>query len=752
MINSTFSYNSQIKDIQNSLISENIRSVSNFELLNSEEAIKNVISSYIDKFNSLGGMLTDISKFIVKSKDIINSKQFDDLFQSVYIDIYALYNDLNIVSNVLNLNLNRNKNYFLIIKKRIRDLWNKLNLTRSFIYDSNPSDESYYESFYNDINSLILKDVLIDKKSGYLYINPIYTETHNKSFQIKSINSVTYPEPNDNGGVYKNTNILNTFEDNYKNGPRDMLQNGLWKEEIYTNVIPELSLNIGSDSRIIQRNYKGIVSIIDIEYSYSIEFNRIDFDIFGDKSLTIDAILYKQNIDDEWNILNYENIDNLDSNNLTNLCQYSVRGSDFDVLSFYNIEKINVKFLRIVVNQEHYIQLNSDYIKNISIEDKMFNDLSERRYDIVKFNKNINSFLSSPIIDENKSLYNKIINIIESTSSIEKILYNIENLLLPKTDIVEINFSNVLKYEIGLWSIEPKLELYSYLNGVFSSNKYKLNDKVLNSISLNTKQSLPGSTTCNWYIEANNKEIPIVENTSKYRKEPIKEFDVSSYSNFSGWVDRGGIFTLLDFPIDSVKYQEIVIYNNGVLQENIINNIAFLNSRMIYINGIKDVKNNNYVIRYPLSFYKTINVYVLSSKTNNSYKYISLGIISTKKEILEAFINDIRYSVLNSDGSRQYLKDDFIVTNAVTTSDESKYWFGPSYENCLFIDRSIYNLIDTSLNYDKYSNAILIDDSKLSSNLSNLNDYFNLSSYGFSDFSIIGSVSNIAPISNIKVL
>ena len=755
MAEKSFSFNSNIKDIQNSLLSSNIRDSSNLELLTSEESIRNVIKSYTDKFQSIGGVLIDINKYIVKSKDIIKVKDFNDLFEGIYIDLYALYSDLGLVSKVLDLNLQRNKNYFLVIKKRIKDLWNKLNLTRTYIYDSNPADESYYESFFTDINSSYIRDLIVDKKSGYLYLQPIKTETQNKSYQIKNISSVTYPEPNDNGGVFKTTSILNTFEDNYVGGSRDMLQNGLWKEEYLTNELPSMIINIGSVESPIKRNYKGVVSIIDIEYSNLIEFNRLDFDLFGDKPTLIDAILYKERSDQSWKVLNFLPEDTLlNKEEVDEDIKYSVRGEGFDVISFYNIEKVKTRYLRIVVNQENYSLLDAKSNETISVEDKVNKDLSERRYELVKFDNSIDGFLSNPINSSNKSLYDKIMDIIETTSSIENILKGIEELLLPKVNIVKVNFSDTYKFEIGLWSIEPKLELYSHNRGVFNSNPYSIYDRALISSSIITKQETPSGTSCNWYIDINNKSIPIIENNKIYRKEPIAPINMSSYPNYSGWVS--GCFILLDFPLDVFSSEEISIYTNGKFTQSIDTTISFLNSRLLFLHGIYDPYYSNYTIRYPAALYKTVNLYSLSPKTiiDGEFSLLQFGIVSSRKEILESFINNIQYLKKNPSDTDRYIGDDFTGVNALATKEEAQDWFGSSFDKSIFISRSIISLIDQStLSYSRFLNTISEGESKLASQYSDaLDHYINKVDTGLSNLNILSSFSNLAPLSNIREL
>jgi hypothetical protein len=738
-----FSFQSNIKDVQNRLISDNIRQVSNLELLSSEEAIKNVIKSYSDRFQALGGMLLDAKKYVVNSKDVIRTQYFNDLFSTIFIDLSSLYNDLELVSNVLSLNLQRNKNYFLVIKKRIRDLWNKLNLVRSYIYDSNPTDESYYEGFNNDINSTLVKNVVIDKKNGYLYLEPVKTSVQNYSHLIKNISSVTYPEKNDNGGVYSTTDILNTFEDNYKNGSRDLLQNGLWKEEILVNEIPEFTVNVGTSGVPINRTFKGVASIIDIEYVYSVELNRIDFDIFGDKPVSIDTVLYKETAIDDWKVFNFVKEDTLKSSIDVATAEH-VNGKGFDIISFCNIDKIKVKYLRLVINQENYIFLNSNVNKeDHSLENQIENDLSERRYEVINFQSNLEDMISTPVNDENTSLYNSIVTIIESTVSIEDMLVKIQNVLLPQVNVIEYDFDNTIKFEIGCWAIEPKLEQYTNLVGKFDSAKFKIKDKALISVSLNTKQSIPSGTTCNWYIGVDTKNIPIVENSLKFRKEPINAVDLHTYPNFSNWTS--GTFVLLDFPIDSKELSTIEMYTDGVPTNISSRKVAYLNSRLLFLGDMIDPYSNSFVIRYPASIYGCVNLYVLTIKPSisNANKSIPLGIVCTKRAILEQFIKDVQYTNSTKGLSTRTLSEDYDVTNAVALREEAVNWFGPDFSNALYVSNQIKTRIQ---NYSTYESIMATSNSKLGCVMGNTVAYFNGSTDGYDDLQLNSSIDNICPI------
>lgn len=747
-MNQTFNFQSSIKDVQNRLLSQNIRQISNIEMLNSEEAIRNVIQSYTDRFQSLGGMLVDVSQFVAKSKDIIKVSSFNDLFESIYVDLAALYGDLDLVDQVLSLNLQRNKNYFLNIKKRIRDLWNKLSLTRSYIYDSNPTYESYYESFFTDINSKEVKNVLIDKKNGFMYLNPVKTTVNNKSHLIKNIICTSYPVKSDNGGVYYTTSELNTFEDNYKNGSRDMMENGLWKEEIISEDVPLMILNIGTNDIPIQRIYRGIVSLVDIEYVYGIEFNRIDFDLFGDKPTTIDAILYKEYESDNWKVLNFKDDDPLSTHDdQYAVKKYSVRGTNFDILTFYNVEKVRAKFLRIVFNQSNYEFMNSDNNKSVrTVQDKIQKDLEERRYELVHFNSNLEDIVAAPVNDENTSLYNNLITIIESTENIEEILTEIQKVLLPQVNIVNYDFNHTVKFEVGAWSIEPKLEKYTNVIGSFDSVPYKIKDRALISSSIITAQTQPDESTCNWYIGYEGKNIPIVENNTNIRKEPLYSVDMTTkHYNFWDW--GYGTFALLDFPLDPKLSDTIGIYANGVFSDQISTRICFLNSRLLFFPELKDSYSQDYVLRYSCAMHDTVNLYVLARKSskyvwNNN---ISLGIISTRKEVLQAFIQDVWTPYGYRSSQKRYLSEDYVVVSAMATIQEAKDWFGENFNNCLFVAEEIRYFIFSNV-LEKYSNILSYGETKLQVDTSDVNSYLGGSSMGSSNLELLSTMYNIAPI------
>lgn len=748
-----FNYKSTVKNIQNKLISQSLRDSANLDFLKSEEALTEIIKSYKDRFQTSKGMLFDSARYVASSAQLIRVEDFNEMFESLYIDMSALYNDLDNVDKILKLNLGRNKNYFLVIKKRLRDLWNKLHLTRLLIYDDNPSDESYYESFSTKINAKSMENLIVDKKSGLLHLAQEFTRTHTYSSIVKNVKSVTYPEHNDFGGIKFTTSELNSYKDNYTNGPRDMLGNGLWKEQILCNDVPDIVVNIGSAENIINRNYKGIVSIVDIEYVYPVEVNRFDIDVFGDMLTKIDCLLYRNSEDDEWTLAYTKKPFSipLDSN-FDRIVETPVKDNIFDIKSFFNISTFKAKYLRLVLNQENYVFLDSKDLKQKSLDEKIQEDLSERRYSALKFGSDLDDILLTPTNDENKSLYYRILDIIESTVNVEDILNKIDDVINPKVNVVAYDYERTAKFEIGAWSIEPKIERYTQSIGKFSSMNYALKDKSLTSVALITSQTTPCASTANWYIGVDGKNIPIIENNKIIRKEPLYPVNMRGYQQFSSW--SKGTFFLLDFPLDGLMYDSIYLSVNGseFIKASDFGRICFFNSRLIYIDAITDPFSAVYTIQYPVALRESINLYVLKAKTGVGVANdITLDIVASRADILNAVIAETRWkskTQFDENGNSLTINDLFGITSAVSTIDEARSWFGSEFNTCVFIGDSTYDYFNGGATSSPYKSLINGGPSKTKVKYSDVLNYVNYTfDSGFSDLALIGSVPNLAPLS-----
>lgn len=742
----TFNFASTIKDVQNRIVASSIKQTSNLELLKSEEAIRDLIKSYTDRFRAAEGMLTDASRYIAQSKTLINVNEFNKLFESLYIDLTSLYNELENVDKVLSLNLDRNKNYFLIIKKRIRELWQRLRLARLNIYDVNPADESFYESFYSNINIARTTSVVVDKKLGFVYLQPVVSKIHNHSYEIKKITTAVYPVENEEAGVVFTTSPLNSLSGNYSNtGTRDMLENGLWKEEVVCSDVPDMILNIGSIDNPIYRNYRGIVGIVDIEYTYSVEINRIDFDIFGEKKLSVDAILYKTNISGDWNFVQQES-ETESETEVSGLYYSTLRGEGFDVLGFPNVDPVSVKVLRLVFNQKNFSFINSPDTNSVNLSNQIDKDLSERRYDVLKFNASLEEELTAPVNEENKSIYSKVLQAIESTRNIEDILIKINDILVPELKSITVDFGKTAKFELGLWSIEPKYEEYASSFGNFETKPFSISDRHLIGAALTTKQFAPGSSTINWYISTGGKNIPIVESEKTFRKEPLIKFDVSKYTGLRDWP---GTFCLLDFPINAIDAYKMGIFQDGQLNESVASSIVFLNSRLIYLPTVTNFTADKFVIRYPVALYDCCNLYVLQPGTDSNINNdLIFSLCSSRREALDLFIDTVTYNI---GGESKKLKEGFTINNALSTLEEARTWFGIDFTKCIFIDSAFAGQLGgyTGTLFDE---VLSIGITKYNTTQEDITNYLSGEIAGSSDLNLIGTIPNLVPLAAQRML
>lgn len=737
----TFNLKNSIKNIQNRIVASSIKQTSNIELLRSEEAIRDLINSYTERFKSAEGMLTDITKYVVKSKEVIDVKDFNDLFESLYIDLSALYNELDTVENVLNLNLSRNKNYFQFIKKRVRELWQRLRLTRLNVYDLNPADESFFESFYSNINIATSSNIEIDKKLGFAYIQPQYFRTHNQSFEVKKISTYVYPVENEEAGVVIVTSPLNSLSGNYSNsGTRDMLQNGLWKEEVICSEIPDMIFGSGilASGVAAATEYRGVVAVVEIEYAYAVNINRLDLDVYGEKGLDIVGVLYKTADNGSWQYAQKE-VDDYQLTETDQIQYNTIKGIGFDVISFINIHPITVKVLRLIFNQKNFSFINTVDTVGVSLDEQINKDLSERRYDLLKFNASLEEELTAPVNEENKSIYSKLVSAIESTRNIEDILIKINDILVPELKVSTVDFGKTAKFELGTWSIEPKEEEYVSQNGIFETKPFSILDRHLIGATLTTKQSTPGPCTVNWYLSADSKNIPILESEKTIRKEPFNQLNMSEYTSFKDWP---GVFCLLDFPISPYDTYKLALYQDSSLLENIESRVSFINSRLLYFHDITRIGSSRYVVKYPVAVYDCCNMYVLQPNTNLNNN-ITLGIGCTRREILELFINKATYMV---GGKAEKLSKNYTISNALCTIEEAEYWFTAQFSSCLFIESAILSLLD-GYQGSIFDSLISSASTKYATTIDDVNNYLNGIIYGASDLSIIGSVANMLPLS-----
>lgn len=638
----------ELSRIQNNIIKSTIKDRTNIELLQSEEQVRTLYQEYAEKLKKIGNKIFNYTNHVVNAQQLITVDYFNKLFEDIYIDLQSLYQNVYYVDSILALTLDKNKNFFSTLEKRIIELENKLDLARLNVNNITTFDKVYYEGFSNKAISNTYDNVIVDKKTGILALKPIETTNLNKHYNIKSVKSYTFPEDNPEGGVFDVTDELNTFEDSYRlDGTNDMLENGLWKKQMFTKDIPVLQLIInkefGAPNTTIYET-QGIISYVDIEFKYSVDINNIDIDVFGEYETSILSIMYKNTSDSPWLHINKLRKDFVDDN-ISYIPAFK-ETSAFNILQFRNIERFSAKFLRIIFNQKNYELMTTPHNNITNTETQIMNDLSERRLELIKLNGNAKDKPAVPKSYDYQGFYNGILDAVDYSSNINEMLSKIIKILEPDVKLIKTDFNKTLKYELGAWSIEPKLVHYNGI-GKFKSGDYEYNQKAIVAASIITKQEDLKQTSCNWYINASNNTYlrALIPNDEIIRKENINVVS-SEFLQGNNW--NNGTMIQLDFPVQPESEGIIVLYEDEKPINITDTNYIFLNSTLLFIDDIKDYKTNNYTIQYIPAKYSINLVYTLQ-KTDNSDDDLEYNIVAARESILNMYLkltgNETNYTI-----------------------------------------------------------------------------------------------------------
>ena len=687
----TYEISDELKNIQNSLIKNTIKANTNVQLLQSESAVRDLYASYADKIKNVGGKLFDFTNYTVESRDVITKEYFDELFQDLYNDLHALYINIKYIDDILDINLNKNIKFFNTLEKRILELENKLDVARLNVNTIVAFDKVYFEGFNNNNKDSYYTNMDIDKKTGHMLLKPIAKEFLNKKYNIKKVTTTLYPVPNNDGGVIVTTSPLNTFEESYrKDGQNDMLENGLWKEQVYTNEIPDLQIYVNKnnpDGPNFKIQTQGLVSYVDIEFKYLVEFNNMDIDLFGEYDTSIAMILHKKEEADWWNpMVKLKKALLADTEVFVDSYKEE---SGFNILKFRNFEMINAKFVRIIFNQKNYSLVKNAATNTDALAAKINEDLSERRLDVIKLDGGSDGEPAIPKTFYYDSFSAELFDIIEYSSNVDSMLKNIIEVLEPTPKLIDTTFNKTLKYEVGAWSIEPKLLQYVGA-GKYQSPKYSYTEKSVVAISLTTKQEDVFANTCNWYIsDIYNRQLhPIIPNDEILRKESINVIN-NQYYNDLGW--GGGTLIQLDFPFDAKLINAISLYEDEREISMADMDVFPLSTRLLYINNITDPNTHKYVIKYIPAKFSTVNVYTLYS--NNPYtsadESLEYNIIAPRESILKLFLD------------KTGLSESYTINRSICTELEYRNYFDKNVKNLCICD-AFYNIAEYKTVIDKY--------------------------------------------------
>ena len=262
----------------------------------------------------------------------------------------------------------------------------------------------------------------------------------------------------------------------------------------------------------------------------------------------------------------------------------------------------------------------------------------------------------------------------------EMTMREILDILEPPTALVKLDFEKTLKYEIGTWEIEPTSKKY-HGTGKFDSGDYYLKDKSFIVASLNSEQEALKYNTCSWYLSHPDysKNVPIIENNEKIRRETayfVKPQILEDYK----WP---GYFLHLDFPIDFAAFKYAKLYKNGEVIDLSSLTYCVMNSTLIYIEEVRDIYKDKYVIEYIPASYTSVSVYLLEKVKAYSFDD------PTEYEVVAPRASLLKY-LIDINGKN----DTYNVRRSICTVLEYNMFFHNEHNLCLssYVDENTMSI------------------------------------------------------------
>ena len=703
-----FRYNSIKESLQKNLMFGKLENLTNTGIIKSEVEYKRYLNSTLSFLNKTNTQIFNSKDVQIKYSDLINFKTYKDNLEKIYYDLFTSYTELDTIKEFLENNLNKNKQFYKNIKDRVRNYRKYLNLLRLNTYDITTANITFFESF-NDINrNYYLENCEINENSNKLYLEPMNKEVFNNSIDIDHIDLEVMPSLNEQGGVYFTHSEKNDIVKNYKNGSRTMLKDGLWKLQLLTEGVPEIYLDVNSNTK----KYNGIIARMDIYFTGMKPINRLYIEPYGEFYTTILGAEYLQ--DGKWKPLRQYD-------NKTGVYK-SITGEKL-IFDFMNIEPVSTTAIRIIFNQENYKVLDNYMQDQMDAFSTLIKEIQENRYDYIDKINIQNKYLTRPFDSNNQkaTILEQLSNIIFETNSFTETEIKIKELLFPKLKNINFN-SNWKIYELGAWEITPQYAQYAQNEGTYISHNtdgYQLNKTPL-QVTLNVEDETPDITSIEYFITDENEStyIPIMPVGQKVRRETNRfkiypaMYRLKKILKIIATPDlhyniRSNYIWYTDFPVHEEYIDKIKFYINGEVMEfgtNYANKVTMFNSRMFYMNGIEYNPNNTYMMEYIPAKNDIVECWILQQKNsdltlspnnfnnygNSMVEYMTLDqyiIFSSKDVALEfLYLYDTYYKSNNSNMSNSY-----IIKKTYCHKNEFNLWFkNGSYS--LFIDPAFMSL------------------------------------------------------------
>ena len=613
------SSNNQNRIMSNILYSlyNNLNPVSNEASYNiiDNELNNRIFLSIKDNINSNNSNLIGLTEGnfnnnITVRDDFIYFSQFNE---NNYINYQVNNNDLSL-NYVLQNDISYSNNRFLIDNSINKNDYNCLpssgvdNLLNDL---SNELQIDYYIENEISENNIVIRNI----SNNYL-IKPIYLNNSEDSSYGTIINADnTYNIVLNN--LHSHSSIIDL--DNFINRNTIGTNINFYNPNNLKYIIKDLSYN--NNFNLIDLNeeeFSKDIGINDIKKTKNIMYERTLLYDFLDLHSKITILIYKSKyINDVYNFLNSYSIEKINSNNLYNKNQYSIK----DLHYFYNNIALNISNNETTFTYDFnintfnnlFILFNNDYkilLEQYNKINNNYNFILDLSFSINYglFNNSINNIYQSYIVDElSKNIINidiNLNNVLSYTNSYYGTNVNSKNYRYN-----DISYGGITDFSYAIQALNRFYELENYSNLIYD----ELIDTSNSKITLNQRDNLKSNID----ISKNYQDL--------YFEYDYSNFVIKLKDNYEKL--RGNLIQYIDKYYDLNNDISLTLYSN--------NNTTDISNNIFDINNINDINNKSKIL-YNTLISDTSSVLNLLQNKDNSFINIDISnyIVNKKKNTI----------------------------------------------------------------------------------------------------------------------
>lgn len=485
---------------------------------------------------------------------LTNEKTFNSLIMDLEIDVLTAYEELNNLTEVINLQNQINKSDIVKIEKLVTKLKNKM-LTYKIISSNTDGFHSiYYNNFSEKKQNENFNNIEIDINSQSIKLESKYESRYN----LTSIDKTKYP----NEDIYtKDTpgmDVVNLINKSTKP----------WAELF---LLPQSnSININGI------NTKGVLAVLRFKFLVPSKINRISFTPYSLYNINIPYIGYSKNSSSEYS---HEDYFILSKDDISFSYNNKVKA---DIINF---DPILASVIDIPIVQEHYetniyYMNQSDYFDRSKWKDLLSNEINTTFSEInIKkdyYSKDLTEALDRiqdrlkkyDYVTQEDRIYEMSQEIVPGYNDFTTFLKNNYNIdITGKPLDKEFTRISLNEYILGLRNIEfTSVQFYN--EGEYWSEEIDSNNGHITSIALEVNEEIPEGCSIEHYIYTGYSGLlPILpSNVTVVKNERIyPNFETLSYNTRFGNPNQ---IKSLNFYVNGVSLNKGVLHKEDIIKDD----------------------------------------------------------------------------------------------------------------------------------------------------------------------------------------